>query len=151
MALESKPVFKGKVTLGTHTVLGVGTWSWSGESVGMLDDTSMGDVAGRYLPDIVEGGQLTFSGNYKKDDTTGQDALRSYMLNRAAITDIRLYVDASSYYTPNSTTGAGGGVPAGFPVSAVYVQDHSVDFSGPKGALGKVSFTLKVDGVMRLI
>jgi len=120
--------------------------------VDRLDDTVMGDKCGRYLPDIVEGGQITFSGQYKKDDTTGQDALRSYKLNRASIADIRFYVDETSYYTPNSTTGAGGGVPAGFPVSAVYVTEGpSPDFSGPKGNLGKMSFSVAVDGVMRLI
>jgi len=150
MALESKPVFKGKVTLGTHTVLGVASWSHSGQGRSSLDDTVMGDKTNRYLPDILEGGKISISGNYKRDDTTGHSAMLSAMFNESAIGNIRLYVDATSYFTPNDTTAANWNIPANYPVSQVFVESYDVDFSGPKGALGKFSASLQVDGVMTL-
>lgn len=148
MALESKPVFKGKATLGAATILGVVSWSHSGQGRSSLDDTSMGDKANRYLPDILEGGKITLSGNFKKDDTTGHSAMLSAMFNQSGIGTLRLYVDATSYYTPNDTTAANWVLPAGMPVSQVFVESYDVDFSGPKGNLGKFSATLQVDGVM---
>jgi len=151
MANESKPVYKGKVTLGANTVLGMGKWQHSGLSREVLDDTEFGDEVSRYLHGNLEGGTVTFAGMYKKDDTTGQDTLRSALMNSSAIGNLRLYVDATSYYTPNNTTAAGGGVPAGFPISYFLVTSIETDFSGPKGALGQISFAGQVDGVLRLI
>lgn len=150
MANESKASFKGKVTLGATTVLGMGTHSWSGYSRELLEDVEFGDDVDDFLYGILRAGKISFSGNYKKDDTTGQDALRSAMRNAGEITDIRFYVDSVSYYTPNSTTAAGGGLPAESKVSHVKVE--SCD--GPDlslGALGKISFTVQVCGYMRLI
>ena len=150
MANESKPVFKGKVTLGENVILGVASWSHSGQGRSSLDDTVMGDKANRYLPDILEGGKVTLSGNYKKDDTTGHSAMLSAMFNESGISNIRFYVDATSYYTPNDTTAANWLLPAGMPVSRVLVESYDVDFSGPKGALGKFSSSMQVDGVLTL-
>ena len=150
MANESKPTYKGKVTLGSDTVLGMGTWSWSGLSRAMLDDTEFGDKVTDYVYDILEGGKVSFSGNFKADDTSGQDALRSALMNGTEISDIRFYVDDNSYYAPNDTTAAGGGVPAEFPISHVKVESIDTDFSGPKGKLGEISFTVQVCGALRL-
>jgi hypothetical protein len=148
MALESKPVFKGKATLGTSTILGVVSWSHSGQGRASLDDTEMGDKTNRYLPDILEGGKITLSGNFKNDDTTGHSAMLSAMFNESGIGNLRLYVDNTSYYTPNDTTAANWILPAGMPVSQVLVESYDVDFSGPKGALGKFNSSLQVDGVL---
>ena len=141
---DSKPVYKGKVTLGANTVVGMGTWQWTGMSRAMLDDSEFGTEGAAYLGDMLECGKVTFSGNYKKDDTTGQDVLKSALINNSNVTDIRLYVDSVSYYTPNSTTAAGGGLLAGWPVGHVVVESLDIDFSGPKGALGKVNFSAQV-------
>ena len=150
MAGESKAVYKGKVTLGTASILGMGSWSHSGQGRAMLDDTTLGDSVSRYFPDILEGGKITVSGNFKKDDVTGHSTLLSAMFNESGIGNIRLYVDATSYFTPNDTTGANWVLPAGLPVSQVYVESYDVDFSGPKGALGKFTATFAVDGIMTL-
>jgi len=150
MAHESKQVYKGKVALGTDTVLGMGTWSHSGLAREMLDDTEFGDKVKSYLPGILDGGTVSFSGKYKADDTTGQDVLRAALMNGTPISDIRFYTDASGYFMPNDSTGAGGGVPASFPISRVFVTSLDVDYSGPTGALGTISFSVQVDGVLRL-
>lgn len=150
MANESKQVYKGKVTLGANTVLGMGTWSHSGLAREMLDDTEFADDVKSYMPGILDGGTVSFSGKYKADDTQGQDVLRSALMNGTPVTDIRFYVDASSYFMPNDTDAAGGGVPASFPISRVFVTSLDVDFSGPTGALGSISFSVQMDGVLRL-
>jgi len=151
MAGASSQSFKGKVTIVANNVLGMGSWTWSGYTREMLEDIEFGDDADDYLYGMLRGGKVSFNGNYKKDDTTGQDILRSYMVNEVDLSDIRFYVDSVSYYTPNSTTGAGGGLLAGAAVSHMKVE--SVD--GPDlslGTLGKIGFTVQLcGGYMRLI
>ena len=150
MANESKPGFKGKVTLGANTVLGMGTWSWSGLNRDLLEDTEFSDEADDYIYSLLRCGTISFSGNYKKDDTTGQDVLRAALLNQTEITDIRFYVDSVSYFTPNNTTGAGGGIPAEFPVGHVKIVSLDVDLD--KAALGTISFSVQLcKSPMRLI
>ena len=151
MSGESKQTFQGKATFGTTNILGMGTWSHSGMARGMIQDVEFGDDVTDYLYDMLEGGKVSFSGNFKKDDTTGQDILLTALYERGALTTLRFYVDSVSYYTPNSTSAAGGKLPAGMPVSNVKVESVDVDFSGPSGTLGKISFVVQVCGVLRLI
>ena len=151
MANESKPGHKGKVTLGANTILGMGTWSWSGFANQMLDDTEFGTEFDTYVNGVTNCGKITFNGNFKKDDTSGQDALRAYMLGEAEVTSLRLYVDADSYYTPNNTTAAGGGgLPAEVPIAHVKIE--SIETNLDKGSLGTISFTAQLcKGPLRLI
>jgi len=142
MANESKSGHKCKVTLGANTVLGMGTWSWSGFTNNMLDDTEFGTEFDDYVIGVTNCGKITFNGNFKADDTTGQDYLRSCMLNELELTSLQLYVDAVSYYTPNSTTAVGGGLPAETPVGHVKIESIETNFD--KGALGTISFTAQV-------
>ena len=149
MAQNSKPGKDCKVTLGATNVLGMGTWALPGLTSTELDDTEFGDQYRQFVFGVRDSGTCTFSGLYKKDDTTGQDELRSAQLNDTEITDIRFYVDSVSYYTPNSTTAAGGGLPAESPVSHVNVT--GVNISAAMGDLMKIDFTCRISGVMRLI
>jgi len=145
MALESKASYKGKVTIGTVLVLGMGTWSWSGFSREMLEDVEFGDDYDDYIAGLTRCGTVTFAGSYKKDDTSGQNFLRSCMLNGTVLTSIRFYVDSASYYIPNSTssTAAIGGLLANTPVGHVKVTAVDVNYSGV-GALGDISFTVQL-------
>ncbi len=149
MANESKASFKGKATLGATQILGMGTWTWSGFSRELIEDVEFGDTVDDFLYGIMHGGKITFNGNYKKDDTTGQDVLRSYLLSGSNLTSIRFYLDAVSYYSPNDTTAIGGGLAAGTPVAHVKIE--SID--GPDyslGALGQIAFTVQCCGHMRM-
>lgn len=151
MANESKSAHKGKVTIGANTVLGMGTWSWSGEQRELIDDIDFTDEYDSAIYGMLRCGTVSFNGNYKKDDTQGQDILRSCKLNRSNLTDIRFYVDSVSYLTPNNTTAAGGGLLAETPIGHVKVETHDVNFSMP-GNLGKTSFNVRIcDGPLRLI
>ena len=132
MANESIQSRRGKVTIGADTVLGMGTWTWGGYSREMLDDTEFGDNTDDYIYGILRGGQFTFDGNYKKDNTQGQDILRSYMLNEINLTNIRFYVDSVNYFTP---------------VTHVRVESiEAVDLL--PSALGRVTFKLQTAGLM---
>ena len=150
MAGESKKGIDCKVAFGTNTTLGMGTWEISGSAAAELDDTEFGDQYDDVCAGLFTGGTVTFSGLYKKDDTTGQDIVRSAFYNKDELTTIRFYVDSVSYYTPNSTTAAGGGLPAGVPVSHILVMSEPT-ITADKGALMSVSFTGRVVGAMRLI
>jgi len=145
MAWESKPVYKGKVTIGTDLVLGMGVWSWSGFSREMIEDLEFFDDYDDYVAGLVRCGKVTFSGQYKKDDSRGQTYLISCMLNGTELTSIRFWVDASSYYIPNSTssTAAIGGLPANTPVGHVKVESVDINYSG-LGALGDISFVVQL-------
>ena len=150
MSNESKPGFKGKVTLGANMVLGLGVWSHTGFNVDLLDNSEFGTDYDDFMYGMTHCGKVTFNGNFKKDDTQGQDFLRSAMIANYDITDIRFYVDSVSYYTPNNTTAAGGGLPAETPIGHAIVE--SVETTFDKGDLGKVSFSVQLaNGPLRLI
>ena len=148
--MASKPGRNCKVTLAANNVLGMGTWEIGGGAVEELDTTEFGNQFQEIELGVVTGGNASFSGIYKKSDTQGQDLLRAAFYNKSDITTLRFYVDSVSYFTPNSTTAAGGGLPAESQVSYINLISEptiSVDKSG----LVEISFTGKISGVMRLI
>ena len=150
MALESKIGIECKVTIGANTIIGLGTWTISGGSYAELDDTDFGDDDNRTLRGLRTGGTATFAGSYKKDDVTGQDKIRDAYWLKSDLTDLRFYVDDTSYYTPNSTTAAGGGLPAETMVSHIKILTEP-NISVNKGGLATIDFAGKVEGAMRLI
>ena len=150
MANESKVGINQKVTLGANNVLGMGTWEISGGSYALLDDTEYGDAYEQVLAGLITGGTVKFSGRYKKDDTQGQDMIRQAFFYKSDLTTLRFYVDSVSYYTPNSTTAAGGGLPAGVPVSHIKINEEPT-ISSDKADLMNISFSGKIVGAMRLI
>lgn len=151
MAYASKPGRSAKVTIGSDSILGMGTWEISGSKVEELDDSEFGDDWEQYLLGIIRGGTVSFSGLYKIDDTSGQDMLRKAFYYKSDITSLRFYVDDSSYYTPNVlSTGVQGGLPANTPTSCINItSEPSITFD--QAGLGKISFTGRVKGALRLI
>lgn len=148
--MASKPGRACKVTLGANTILGMGTWEIGGGSIEELDTTEFGNDYQEIQLGIVIGGNASFSGLYKGTDTQGQDLIRQAFYYKSDLTTLRFYVDSVSYFTPNSTTAAGGGLPAESQVSYINIVTEptiNVDKSG----LVQISFTGKVSGVMRRI
>ncbi len=151
MALESKIGKDCKVVIGaSHQILGIGTWSISGGSYGEIEDTEFGDDDVTILRGIRTGGTVTFSGSYKKDDTTGQNMVRDAYWLKSDLTDFKFYVDDTSYYTPNSTTAAGGGLPAETMVSHIKIMTEP-SITTDKAGLTTIEFEGKIEGAMRLI
>ena len=150
MANESKVGRYAKVTLGANLILGLGTWSITGGNFAELDDTAFGDESMQTLRGLRTGGEVAFSGNYKADDTQGQDQIKLAYWSKSDLTDIRFYVDDTSYYTPNSTTAAGGGLPAETDISHIKIYTEPT-ITMDMGDLAKTEFTGKIEGAMRLI
>jgi len=150
MAHESLVGKDCKVTLGADNILGMGNWSIGGGSIAELDDTEFGDDYNQFLTGLITSGNVSFAGLYKLDDTSGQDMIYKAFHYGSSITDIRFYVNDSSYFTPNSTTAVGGGLPAGSPVSSIYITGEP-QISSDRSGLMQISFTGKVSGVMRFI
>jgi hypothetical protein len=120
-----------KVTLGANTIVGMGTWELPGISTDLLESTAFGDTAKQFLTGLLDYGDVNFEGLYDPADTTGQDIILSANKNSSKIGNVRLYVDANSYWTPNVTVVSAAGM---------YVQSVSIGFD--KSALG----TIKVKG-----
>jgi len=143
----SKVGYLGKVTLGATKVLGIGNWSMDGKSIAELDDTEFGDQSTKYALGIQDGGTVSFAGNYKAGDTTGQTALIEAFDERTELTDLRFWIDETSYFHPCATTGY---LHPGKTTGANTVLSNTILTASPitmdKGALGQISFTARVNG-----
>jgi hypothetical protein len=142
----------GKVTLGTNTVVGMGTWSLDGINVEEFDASSFGDTWKSYEYGMKDGGTISFNGHYVPTDTTGQQALQQANLYNSSITNLRLYINNTSYYEPCQTTGYFSPTlttAAPTVLSNIKVTTFSVGMD--KSGLGTINFTAKVSGLMVLI
>ena len=124
-----------KVTLGAATVVGMGTWELPGISVDLLESTAFGDTAKQYLTGLLDYGDVSFNGLYDPADVTGQNILISANINNSKINVVRLYVDSTSYWTPNVTV-----------VSAAGMYVTSTAIGMDKSGLGTIKFTGKCTG-----
>ena len=148
----SKAGYLGKVTNGATTVLGIGTWSMDGSSVAELDDTEFGDTSTSYVLGIEDGGTISFAGLHKPGDTTGQLVILQAKNARTELTDLRFYIDNTSYFAPCKTTGY---LHPTYTSTAATVVSNCIITSDPvtydKGGLGQISFTARVNGNMVLV
>ena len=129
-----------KVTLGAATVVGMGNWSLPGISTDLLESTAFGDTAKQYLTGLLDYGDVNFGGLYDPADSTGQAVLLSANLNNSKISVIRLYVDNTSYWTPDTTTVTAAGM-------LVQTTAIGVDKSG----LATITFSGKATGPWVLV
>lgn len=129
-----------KVTLGSSTVVGMGNWKLNGITVDLLESTAFGDSAKQFMTGLLDYGTVEFGGLYDPADTTGQAILMSGLQNNSKIGTIRLYVDNTSYWTPNVTA-----------VSAAGMLVQSCPIGTDKGGLATISFTGKCTGPWVLV
>ena len=140
------------VKLAANSVVGMGTWSLSGISSDQLEDTEFGDSWKTFKFGLKDGGQVTFNGLYDPADTTGQEVLKAANLDNTDITNLRLYVDNTSYYEPCQTTGYWSpSDTTGNPTVLSHVNITAYDISADKSGLMQSSFTAKISGCMVLI
>lgn len=130
----------GKVTLGSATVVGMGSWELPGISVDLLESTAFGDTAKQFMTGLLDYGNVNFGGLYDPADTTGQDILISANKNNSRITNVRLYVDNTSYWTPDMTNDSDSGM---------LVQ--SVAIGMDKSGLATIKFSGKASGPWVLV
>ena len=129
-----------KVTLGAATVVGMGNWSLPGISTDLLESTAFGDTAKQYLTGLLDYGDVNFGGLYDPSDSTGQAVLISANLNNSKISVIRLYVDNTSYWTPDTTTVTDAGM---------LVQTTAIGID--KSGLATITFSGKATGPWVLV
>ncbi len=134
------------VKIGTNIVAEMGTWSLDGITNELLDSTAFGDEYKEYVLGVGDWGGISFNGSFDMTDTTGQLLLDSAHKNKTVLTSIRLYIDNTSYYTPNTNTTTGSGGIAG---AGVLMQTIAISFD--KAGIGTISFSAKCTGPMALI
>ena len=143
----------GKVTLGATTVVGMGTWSLDGVSVEEFDASAFGDEWKSFKYGMKDGGTVSFNGHYDPTDSTGQQMLQLANLYNSALTDLRCYVDDTSYFVPSQSTSyfAPGAYSTGMPGKVSTVTITAFNIGADKSGLETVSFTGKVSGLMVLV
>ena len=141
-----------KVTLGSDTIVGMGTWSVSGITADQLESSAFGDNWKTYEFGMKDGGTISFNGLYDPADTTGQEELMQANIENTDITTLRLYVDNTSYLEPCQTTGYfSPSTTTGNDTELSHVNVTSYDINSDKSGLMSVSFMAKVSGVMVLV
>jgi len=145
--------YKGKVALGASTVVGMGTWSMTGITADQMESSVFGDNWKTFEFGMKDGGTISFNGFLDPDDTTGQTALQLANISNTDLTNIRLYVDNTSYYEPCQTTGyfGPGDLSTGYDTLMSWVNITSYDISMDKSGLATVTFTGKVSGLMVMV
>ena len=140
MAHEAKKGIDCKVTLGANKIIGLGTWEITGGAVEQITVDEFGSTYQDVELGLFTGGTFSFSGLYKKDQTTGQDLIRHAFHLQSNLTSLQFYVDSVSYYMANTTTAAGGGLPAGVTSSKIYITADPT-IGADKGGLVSISFS----------
>jgi hypothetical protein len=131
----------GKVTVGSNTVAALGNWSIEGIAVDQIETSAFGSVWKTFEAGMLDGGTLSFSGNFDPDDTSGQLLLQEANLNATHLTSMRFYVDSTSYFEADQTSVS--------PKSYVVITSWNV--STDKSGVAQTTFSGKVSGRMRLI
>lgn len=133
------------VKLGTNTIVGIGNWSFDGITIDLVEKTAFGDRFKKYELGLGDYGTVSFNGFWDMADTTGQAILWSHYINFSALNSLRFYVDATSYYTPNTNvTSSGGQADAGILLTTVKITQD-------KGDIARIDFTARMTGQMILM
>ena len=140
------------VKLGANTIVYMGTWTIGGVDTDMHETTSFGDDWKVYNFGLHDGGQITFNGFYDPADNTGQMTLVEYNIDNTDISNLKLYVDNTSYFEPCQTTGyASCHAISGHDTQFSHVNITSFEVNADKSGMVNVSFTAKVSGAMVLV
>jgi hypothetical protein len=149
--MGAEAAFKGKVGVGATGIQGMGTWKISGMSTDMIEDTEFGDYYKTYITGQQDGGTVTFDGFYSASDLTGVMALKAAKDAGTDMSNIRCYINATSYFEPCHTAGylePANTTGNNTPVSGLYITD--IEIGADKSGLITVSFSAKVSGLMVL-
>lgn len=128
-----------KVMVNAANVVGMGSYALPGAVTDLLEDSEFGDDWKTFQMGMKDGGEITFNGLYDPADSTGQDVLRAANLADTQITNIRFYVDATSYWIPKTTD------------PASYVLITAWEVNAEMAGMVQCSFTAKVSGAMELL
>ncbi len=126
------------VKIDTDTITEIGSWSMD-MSNEEIDTTAFGSTWGK--TDVgMRKWNLTVEGNYDPADTTGQGVIETAWSDGTLVNNIRVYVDNTSYWVPDTTTDASAG---GRVTSYALAQD--------KSGVATISFTLSGSGPITFV
>jgi len=127
------------VVLLGNCVLEIGSYSYTGMTVDTIDVTAFCDSAKDFIPGMIDPGEITITGNYDPDDTTGQVALEAAVEagTEYGPGDVKLYLDGNctnfgTYLTPQS--------------GATLIWTKSKAIGMTASGVGTVEFTAKLSG-----
>jgi predicted secreted protein len=93
---------------GSSTVANMSRWSLD-IRMDQLEATVFGSSAWKKKLSGLQEWSATLEGFYDPADTAGQAALKVAALAGDKITDLKLYIDSTSYWVPDITTDSGAG------------------------------------------
>ncbi len=140
-----------KVALGSSKVNGMGNWKYTPPQADDLDATEFEDLFEMTEAGMKKGGQVTFEGVLDITDSQQENLIKAWAAD-TKISNLRLYVNATSYYEPCRTTGylsPTNTTGMNTVLSSVNIKQYSLDVD--KNGIAKVSFTAKVSGLMVLV
>lgn len=126
------------VKKGTFEVAEMASWS-----LDMSAETLAGNIFGSDWAKNHAGlrsWSMSVSGFFDPSDTNGQKTVETAFFANSKVTDLNLYVDSSSYWTPDLTTDSDAGA---------YVTSYSVNTDN--ASVGSVSFTLTGTGPITFV
>jgi hypothetical protein len=142
----------GSVRLGDNVIVGIGSWTMDGVTTDQVDTSAFGDNWKTFKYGMKDGGTISFNGHADPADVTGQEALREANLYASDLTNLRFYVDNTSYYEPCQTTGYfSPTLTTGAPTKLSTICVTGFNASMDKAGVMAVSFTTKVSGCMVLV
>ena len=142
-----QPGRNAKVTIGTATISGLGTWNMNGVTSDQIETSAFGTTWKTFVMGMKDGGTVSFEGNFDPTDDTGQTALLAANLNATEITNIRFYYNDTSYFEPCQTTGWwAADDTSGNDTIPSNIQISSYSITADKDDMVKVSFEGKVSG-----
>ena len=144
-----KAGYLAKVELSSgNEILGASSFSYTGESRDMHESTHF-DSSGYKIdtPLMITGGEITVTGDFRLNDLTGQEAVKSNFASGAELRDFRLYIDQSSYYIPDPDLFSAEAIPGSY----VTITKSPTNISFDTAGVGTMEFTAKVTGALVLV
>lgn len=136
--MATKSGRNASIKVGTYTVAEQGTWTLT-MTRDEIDTTAFGSTWGK--SDVGFGRwTMTFSGFADPTDTNGQVVLETGFINGTLLTTVYLYIDSTSYWTPDLTTDSDAG---GRVTNYAITQD--------KANVATVSFTMSGSGPVTFV
>ena len=120
--------YLAKVSIGASKILGISRMQIQGIRADQIEKSQFGDTWKSFMIGQKDGGTVSFSGYLDLTDTTGQNFLRLANISNTNVTDIRFYINNTSYYEPDQTGQASYINVVGWNVSAEVAGRIDCDF-----------------------
>lgn len=125
------------IKIGTTLVENMGRWTLNLTGA-EIDVSAFGTVWEKRMPGML-GWTATLEGNYDPSDTTGQEVLVAAKIEATKITNLRLYVDETTYWTIDTED----------PDNGCFVR--SVDIVQDKAGVATVTIGILGFGALKLV